>query len=52
MTRPDRFHELRAGLGEEIEEHEFTLPPLGESWDSLRTWMRSMREKARNATPR
>ena len=57
MTRPERFHELLEGLRqyewyreanpERPEEYELKLPPLGDSTEQLKEWMRAM--KARGA---
>ena len=45
MTRPERFYELRRGLGEDakIVIWEFKLPPLDDSPEAMLGWMRSMR---------
>ena len=46
MTRPERFHELRAGLGDAfIHEYDFKLPPLGDTIDEMVEWTRTMRRK-------
>ena len=31
------------------EEYELKLPPLGDSWDQLKVWMRAMRARAAEA---
>ena len=55
MTRPERFHELLEGLRkyrwyreanpEGPEQYELRLPPLGDSWEQLKVWMRAMRAR-------
>ena len=59
MTRPERYHELLEGLRryewyrrvnpEGPEEYELKLPPLGDSMEQLREWMRAMRARAAEA---
>jgi hypothetical protein len=55
MTRPERMHELMAGLksifGDDVEAINvpFELPPAGSSWESLKAWMRHMRSHAEEA---
>ena len=47
MTRPERFHELEAGIARissrPIREFDMELPPLGAGWGDLKAWMRMMR---------
>jgi hypothetical protein len=59
MTRPERFHELLEGLRkyqwyreanpEGPEQYELKLPPLGDSWEQLKVWMRAMRARGAEA---
>ena len=55
MTRPERMHELMAGLktifGDDVKVNKvpFVLPPAGKSWESLKEWMRHMRSHAKEA---
>ena len=60
MTRPERFHELLEGLRRyewyrranpegRPEEYELKLPPLGDSAEQLREWMRAMKARAAEA---
>jgi hypothetical protein len=45
MTRPDRFHELEAGLGCVPEYFKFELPPMGASVDDLKAWIRTLKQR-------
>ena len=59
MTRPERFHELLEGLRkyqwyreanpEGPKQYELKLPPLGDSWEQLKVWMRAMRARGAEA---
>ena len=50
MTRPERFHELLAGLAKTsakpVIRFEMQLPPLGAEWQDLKAWMRAMRVRS------
>jgi len=48
MTRPERFHELLAGLerGANVQNYDFVMPPIDWDTDSLVEWMRRMRERS------
>ena len=55
MTRPSRYHELRAGLrvdDEHFVEGKLELPPLGATAQELIAWMREMRARAAEGAER